>query len=42
LAQELDQRKVQSQELEMNLTIRFVFAGEPVFIKPHGAERERS
>jgi hypothetical protein len=40
LAHELDERKVQSQEMEEDLPTRFVFAGETLFIKPHGAGRQ--
>jgi hypothetical protein len=40
LAHELDERKVQSQEMEEGLPTRFVFAGETLYIKPHSAGRE--
>jgi hypothetical protein len=40
LAHELDERKVQSQEMEEDLPTRFVFADETLYIKPHGAGRQ--
>jgi hypothetical protein len=40
LVHELEERKVQSQEMEEDLPTRFVFAGETLYIKPHGAGRQ--